>query len=386
MLKRNLRKAVLLSGLLILSAISREASAEVTLLKQNRQDPDWLSRLNLSVWGSIRPQFFDVMGDGDRGSYKRNGFDNGDNGTRIGITADYYLKDGISWYNYYEFNFNLPATTKWRHHYDNSDSWTSRRQLYTGLKSDELGTLTIGKQTSVYYDVVGSKTDLWDDDMFGQATGVGVNGDRDGSYRPSRQLKFKNSYGKADLYAGWLFPDSEYLPGDGTHYRRRGGGSLGIDYHITPTLTWGVAWNETRATIKHPGIGDDRKYNQHIVGTGVSWAPDNWTFALSGGWYNNFLPTGSDSTRHYFAGDGWGTEYYASYTFLIQRLGISSIQPFFMGDRLQYTSGKSYKRIDNGLGILLAFDHGFSVDFEHMFTSSTDHIGDANLVRLSYDF
>lgn len=363
-----------------------QASAEVTLLQQDRYNPDWLTRLNLSINGSIRPQFYDVMGSSDRGSYKRNGFDNGDNGTYFGVAADYYLRDDVSWYTYYEVNVNFPAMFKWHHHYDNDDTYTGKRMFYTGLKSDDMGTLTIGQQTSVYYDLVASKTDLWDDDMLAQASGVGINGAYDGSYRPRKQLKFTNSYGKLDLSGSWLLPDSEYLPGDGTHYRRKGGGSLGFEYHLSDDLTLGMAWNETRATIKHPGADDDKTYNQHIVGAAVSWVPDNWTFALSGGWYKNFLPTQSQRTEKYFASDAWGVEYYAGYQFHIDRAGLKSIQPFFMGDRLEYATGRDYKRIDNGLGMLLAFAYGFSVDYEHMFTSSTDRLGDVNMVRLSYDF
>lgn len=379
-------KYTALASVLMLGSWSANVYAEVTLLQQDRDNPDWLTRLNLSVNGSIRPQFFDVMGKSDKGSYKRNGFDDGDNGTRFGFAADYYLRDGVSWYTYYEVGLNLPALFDWKNHYEEGSTYTTKRMFYTGLKADDMGELTIGQQTSVYYDVVAAKTDLWDDDMLAQASGIGINGDYDGSYRPRKQLKFKNSYGHVDIYSGWLFPDGEYLPGDGTRYRRKGGGSLGFDYHITDDLSLGVAWNETRATIKHPGANDDKTYNQHIVGAALSWVPDNWTFALSGGWYKNFLQTQSTRTDRYFAGDAWGVEYYASYTFPIDRAGLKTVQPFFMGDRLEYTTGRDYKRIDNGLGILIGLAYGFSVDYEHMFTSSTDHQGDVNMVRLSYDF
>jgi hypothetical protein len=40
-----------------------------------------------------------MSGDGDKGSYKRNGFDGG---TRFRFAADYYLFDDISWISYYE--------------------------------------------------------------------------------------------------------------------------------------------------------------------------------------------------------------------------------------------------------------------------------------------
>lgn len=377
---------ITVTSLLFLGLWSTHACAEITLLQQDRDNPDWLSRLNFSVNGSIRPQFYDVMGSSDKGSYKRNGFDDGDNGTRFGFAADYYLRDGVSWYTYYEVGVSFPTLFRWKKHYEKGTPNTMKRMLFTGLKADDMGELTIGQQNSVYYDVVAAKTDLWDDDMLAQASGIGISSDYDGSYRPRKQLKFKNSYGSVDLYGAWLFPDGEYLPGDGTHYRRKGGGSLGFNYHITQDLSLGVAWNETRATIKHPGTGDDKTWDQHIVGAAVSWAPDNWSFALSGGWYKNFLQTESQRTSHYFAGDAWGIEYYAGYTFPVDRVVLKTVQPFFMGDRLEYATGRNYKRIDNGLGILLGFAYGFSVDYEHMFTSSTDRQGDVNLVRLSYDF
>ncbi|MEM8267138.1 porin, partial [Morganella morganii] len=70
-----------------------------------------------------------------------------------------------------------------------------------------------------------------------QAPGNGINGDYDGSYRSRKMLKYKNRFGDADVYASYLFSDSDYLPGNGLRYKRKGGGSLGVDYHITQDLT-----------------------------------------------------------------------------------------------------------------------------------------------------
>jgi predicted porin len=86
--------------------------------------------------------------------------------------------------------------------------------------------------------VVGAKTDIWDYDMIAQAPGNGINGDYDGSYRSRQMLKYKKTVGDADIYASYLFEDSEYLPGNGLRYKRKGGGSLGLDYHLTTDLTW----------------------------------------------------------------------------------------------------------------------------------------------------
>lgn len=368
---------------LIVGSASFAAQAEITVLKQDPQAGDPLSRLNFTVGGSIRPQFNNMTGDGDKGSYKRNGFDGG---TRFRFAADYYLFDDISWISYYELGVNIPALTDWDNHYAEGAHNTSRRMLYTGLKSKTWGQLTFGQQNSVYYDVVGAKTDIWDYDMLAQAPGNGINGDYDGSYRSRKMLKYKNTFGDADVYASYLFADSEYLPGNGLRYKREGGGSLGVDYHITKDLTWGTAWNYTRAEMRNPGNGEDKSYDQNIIGTALSWQPDNWTFTVGGGWYDNFLITKKADVNNYFSGNAWGVEYLAGYTVPVGAYGLKSVMPYVMGDRLQYVTGRDYQRIDNGLGITFKLDYGFRVDYEHVFTSSTDDLGDMNLVRLRYDF
>ncbi|AYO39166.1 MULTISPECIES: porin [unclassified Serratia (in: enterobacteria)] len=378
---RALTQAVALG--LVVGSASFAAQAEITLLKQDPQAGDPLSRLNFTVGGSIRPQFNNMTGDGDKGSYKRNGFDGG---TRFRFAADYYLFDDISWISYYELGVNIPALFNWDNHYADGANDTSRRMLYTGLKSKTWGQLTFGQQNSIYYDVVGAKTDIWDYDMLAQAPGNGINGDYDGSYRSRKMLKYKNSFGDADVYASYLFSDGEYLPGNGLRYKRQGGGSLGVDYHLTPDLTWGTAWNYTRAEMRNPSTSGSKDYDQNIVGTAISWKPDNWTLTFGGGWYNNFLTTKKANVNDYFAGDAWGIEYLAGYTVPVGQYAVKSVMPYFMGDRLEYVTGRNYQRIDNGLGVTVQFDYGFRVDVEHVLTSSTDNLGDMTLVRLRYDF
>jgi len=375
-------KALALSIGAAVALTSFASQAEITLLKQDTQAGNPLSRLNFTVGGSIRPQFNMMTGDGDKGSYKRNGFDGG---TRFRFAADYYLFDDISWVSYYELGVNIPAVFDWDNHHAEGANDTTRRMLYTGLKSDTWGTLTFGQQNSIYYDVVGAKTDIWDYDMIGQAPGNGINGDYDGSYRTRKSLKYKKTVGDVDLYASYLFSDDLNL-NNGLLYKRKGGGSLGVDYHITDDLSWGTAWNYTRADMNTTYNRDGKTYDQNILGTALSWTPDNWTFSVGGGWYQNFMTTKKASVNNYFAGDAWGVEYFAGYKIPVGQYALKSVQPYFMGDRIEYVNGRNYQRIDNGVGISFQLDYGFRVDYEHVFTSSTDDLGDMNLVRLRYDF
>ncbi|SQJ43865.1 membrane protein [Salmonella enterica] len=50
----------------------------------------------------------------------------------------------------------------------------------------------------------------------------------------------------------------------------------------------------------------NKTYDQNIVGTALSWTPENWTIAAGGGWYQNFMTTKKVSVNDYFAGDAWG--------------------------------------------------------------------------------
>ncbi|SQB21501.1 Uncharacterised protein [Citrobacter koseri] len=61
---------------------------------------------------------------------------------RFRFAADYYLFDDISWVSYYELGVNFPAMFNWDNHYADGANDTTRRMLYTGLKSDTWGTLT----------------------------------------------------------------------------------------------------------------------------------------------------------------------------------------------------------------------------------------------------
>ncbi len=313
----------------LLVAAPLASQAEITLLKQDPQAGDPLSRLDFKVGGSIRPQYLHQNGVNDK-SYKRNGYDGG---SRFRFSANYYLFDDVSWVGYYELGVNFPAWWGWDNHYADGAHNTTRRQLYTGFKSASLGELYFGQQNSVYYDVVGAKTDIWDYDMLAQAPGNGINGDYDGSYRSRKMLKYKNTFGDADVYAAYLFEDDDYLPGNGLRYKRKGGGSLGVNYHITKDLAWGTAWNYTRADIRNPGNGDSKRYDQNIYGTALSWTPDNWTLSAGAGWYQNFSPTKRNTVNNYFADDAWGVEYFAGYKFPIGQYAVKSIQPYFMGDR-----------------------------------------------------
>jgi predicted porin len=383
-MKFKLNKVTQLASAGLLFGLASFASqAEITLIKQDPQPNDPLSRLNFQVGGSIRPQWNMETGNKDKGSYKNNGFDGG---SRFRFTADYYLFDDISWVSYYELGVNFPALFDWDDHYADGAHNTTRRQLYTGLKSKTYGQLTFGQQNSVYYDVVGVKTDIWDYDMLAQAPGNGVNGDYDGSYRSRKMLKYKNTFGDADVYASYLFADNDLLTGDGLRYKRKGGGSVGVDYHITKDLTWGAAYNYTNAEMKNPGRDSSTNYDQNIIGTALSWKPGNWTASFGGGYYNNFLTTKKKTDNNYFAGDAYGLEYFLGYAFPINQYAVKTLQPYFMGDRLTYVTGRDYQRIDNGLGLSVQLDYGFRVDYEHVFSSTTDDRGDMNLVRLRYDF
>lgn len=396
-IKRSLSKSLVLKKTIVAAFFSCAAfpvMAEITLIKQQPEAGDPLSRLNFEVGGSIRPQIIDEMGKSDSNKqkgYRRNVYDGG---TRFRFSADYYLFDDVSLIGYYELGVNIPRVFDWHNHYAKGANDTDRRMLYGGLKSKTWGTLTYGKQNSVYYSVVGVKTDMWSYDMLGQAPGNGYNGNYDGSYRSYNLLQYQNTFGPVDLYLGGVMADKSHPAGaDGggpaLRYKRKGGGALGADYHIADDLTLGAAYSYVKQSIRGPQDSDQagrKETGQQLLGSSLSWTPDNWTFAFGGGWYRNFLVADKKSRSNYFAGNASGIEYYAGYTFPIKQYFIQSITPYLGGDRLKYNTGRKYQWKHETLGLTTKFDYGLSLIYEHVFTSSTDNRSDLNLIRLRYDF
>jgi len=86
MSKNKTALAVAIGAAVALTSFASQA--EITVLKQDPQAGNPLSRLNFTVGGSIRPQFQNMTGDDGKNGYKRNGFDGG---TRFRFAADYYL-------------------------------------------------------------------------------------------------------------------------------------------------------------------------------------------------------------------------------------------------------------------------------------------------------
>lgn len=155
-------------------------------------------------------------------------------------------------------------------------------------------------------------------------------------------------------------------------------------------MNWpcGTAYSYIQQSIKQSnGVDNGNKDNgQQLLGTGLSWKPDNWTLAASAGWYRNFLMTGVKNRHDYFAGNAYGVEYYAGYTFPVSQYLVKNITPYYAGDRLKFNTGRDYQSNHQTLGISTKFDYGFQIDVEHVFTNTTDNKSDLNLVRLRYDF
>jgi hypothetical protein len=102
----------------------------------------------------------------------------------------------------------------------------------------------------------------------------------------------------------------------------------------------------------HPrgNANTSKTYDQNIVGTALSWKPTTGLLR-QGGLVSKLHDHQKVSVNDYFAGDAWGLEYFAGYTFPVGQYALKSVQPYFMGDRIEYVNGRNYLRTDNGVGI-----------------------------------
>ncbi|NDJ58043.1 porin [Enterobacteriaceae bacterium 4M9] len=362
----------------LIGLFSQSTFAEITVLEKTNA---FLAPLSLEIGGSIRPQF--IWNNGDEPDYYKNGHDGG---TRFRFGADYAINSRSSLIGYYELGVDIPHVLKWDGHYDTEGKRDYQRQLYGGIKDSEWGTLTFGHQYGVYYDTIGAKSDMWDNDGHASANWIGINGDYDGGERPKNTVKYTNTFGNLTLRADYLLPQDETPAGNDLRYRRHHGGGIGIDYQLQQDLTFSAAWNETRASVKSPD-GQRQRYTQQYSGAALTWQPNRWYLVTTATYYNNYVPSKRQQTAaRYFAGDGYGLESFVGYTFAINRPWLSAIQPYIAADTLRLKGDEDYHAHHVYLGMSTQLAYGFSFWLERTMASSSDQEPDTTWLSIYYDF
>lgn len=368
-------------GLLLLS---RPVAAEVTLKEGKRSGEQGLSRIHVAAGASIRAVVIDVMGSSDRGSYQRNLYDGS---SRYMLRLNYNLDEDLSLVNLYENSMDIPKIVGWKGHYASGARNTVRRQMYSGLRSERWGELTWGQRNSVYYETISAKTDIWGNDLHAEPATLGAGFSIDGSWGTRNTLMYVRPFGPATLYASYMSSAHERLLRHGLRFKRHNGAGLAVDYRVTPDLTLAVAGVMTRDSLRNDDHSDARRVNQQLLGSAVSWKPGLWTVAVSGGWYHHFVALARQPADRYFAHNAWGASYFVGRDFPVQMPVLKSVMPIWFGDRLRAGHGPQRRFIrENGLGVVFYLKKGFRIDYQHVFRSGNDRMGDINFMRLRYDF
>lgn len=376
-------KPIIVGGL-ILSVLSASAQAEITILDKNSLSDAFLAPLSVKVGGSIRPAF--TFQDTEN---KTHGDSSGhDGGSRFRFSGDYALDSHTSVVGMYEVGVNTYHLLGIKSGYTQGTELFKKRKLYYGFKDDRYGTLTYGKQYGPYYDIVGSKSDVWDND--GQAAGesVGIAGDYDGGNRPYNSLKYVNTWGKFTVEANYLLPEHETDASSTLHYRRQSGGGLGIDYAITPTLTWSGVYTRTNGRIIQDQDASKQKlYHQQTTATALTWQPGHWYLVATANYYDDYVPSrlSNVNQNNFFAGSGYGVEGFAGYTINVDKVYLKSFQPYIAADSLKLKGDQHYEANHVFLGSEFNFGHHISLYVEHTLANAPDQ-SDETDVNFYYNF
>ena len=384
MLKHTLAKGLFALGILSMSI----AHAEVELIHQENifNDQDSFS---LKTHGSIRLQalHFDHYDESNASQkYRRNGYSAT---SRMYVDADYKLNENLHLIAGYQNFFNPPKLLDWEGHYTENDEEFTTEQAYFGVQDDRYGTLKFGKIYSIYYDVVGSKTDLWDYSTLAQPQTWSPFAYFDGTQAARKTLRYEKKSDFIDFYASYLFQDQK----SDAHYtyERKSGQELAVDVHLNKNLSWASSWkhNDTQLTNN----AQTNSLSQQAIATSLFYFDQKWMLALGAGWYKNLLPNFdayaqpiSQQMQNLLDTEAYGIEYYAGYNFAIGEHGIQYIQPYVMGNQLKYTQGDDFTRRDLGVGVAARFQYGLGFDYERIYTSDRSNTPDMHLFRLRYEW
>ncbi|AOA57042.1 porin [Acinetobacter larvae] len=366
------------------------SQAEISLMQQD----DILKtgdHFQLTTSGSLRLQalnFEHYNAANATQKYQRNGYSAA---SRIYLDAHYQATPNIGVLAEYETYINPAKILDWQGHYSTQDHSLDTVQAYFGVAHKDYGTLKYGKLSSIYYDVVGSKTDLWDYAPLAQPATWSSHSYYDGSAVSRKTLRYEKEIAPLTVYAAYLFKDQTNTNQE-IEYKRDYGLALATDLKITPTLSWAVAWQHNKAELYAHPTAQHVQYHQNIIGSSIFYLKDPWMLGLGVGWYHNVHPSNRlDQQQHFDPAEflntqSYGLEYYLGYKIPIQQAGIQFIRPYIMGDRFAYRTGRQFYRQDYGLGLAIRFKYGFGFDIEHFKTKDSFNTPDMNLFRLRYEF
>lgn len=364
--------------------------AEITLIDE-QQIVSESDRLKLTTSGSIRLQalnFDHYDQSNENQKYRRDGYSSN---SRMYANADYAWNERLHLIAGYQNYINLPKMLDWDGHYRSSDENITTEQAYIGLRDSEYGTVKFGKIYSIYYDIVGAKTDLWNYSTLAQPQTWSPVAYTDGTQAAHKTLRYELKTDKANLYASYLFKDSTTVADTDVQYQRKNGAELAVDVHLNKNLSWATSWKYNDASLNNQQDKHDLK--QEIWASSLFYFDGKWMLSFGAGWYKNLVPNfdayseSSDfQLQSLLNTEAYGVEFYAGQHFKIEEYGIKFIQPYIMGNQLEYTSGSEFKRRDLGVGIAARFNHGFGFDYERLYTHDTFQTPDMHLFRLRYEW
>lgn len=382
----SLNKLFLSLGLIL----STSTFAAITLIDQkyifNDQD-----QFKLTTSGSIRLQslnfdHYDLSNENQK--YRRDGYSSN---SRIYANAEYAVNDRLHMIAGYQNYINIPKMLDWDGHYRSSDENINTEQAYIGINDEKYGTLKFGKIYSIYYDVVGSKTDVWNYSTLAQPQTWSPAAYTDGTQAAHKTIRYERKTNNLDVYASYLFEDTTSIADTSLQYERKAGAEFAVDMHLNKNLSWATSWKYNEASLQESTLEHDLK--QQIWASSLFYFDEKWMLALGAGWYKNFVPnfdaynyTSPLKAQLLLDTEAYGIEFYAGQHFKIEQYGVKFIQPYIMGNQLKYTSGTDFMRRDLGVGVAARFNHSIGFDYERLYTHDTFNTPDMHLFRLRYEW
>jgi len=238
-----------------------------------------------------------------------------DGSSRLGIRLGRDLPDGKTIFGRIEWKTNLVDNDSELFQGDGSsgggiavrtedtDKVLSTRLGYLGMRFDNIGELSFGKQWSVYYDVAG-----WTDNFNvygGSGLSVyssGTDGGAVGSGRADNAVVWRNERGKFSYGLQTQLKTAS----DGDDYKGLGGSMI-----FSPSDAWDVGFAFAAARVEgvFEEIAGDNDTN--VATLGARYHRGRWNAAFSiASWENHEAVFFDDDTLLY---DGFGAELYASY-------------------------------------------------------------------------